>query len=149
MKKAFTMIEIIFVIVIIGILSAIAIPKILSVRDDAIIAKNIEYVMAIITEVSTYIVVKSESENDLRKMSSILETLSKEERVQVDLSNKNVMVQIGEDVECIEIGIESNGTTDILGTFFTMTTDRICHMVQLAIKDKEYPLTLRGRLINY
>ena len=35
MKKAFTMIELIFVIVIIGLLAAIAIPKMMATRDDA------------------------------------------------------------------------------------------------------------------
>jgi general secretion pathway protein G len=35
MHKAFTMIELIFVIVIIGILSAVAIPKLTATRDDA------------------------------------------------------------------------------------------------------------------
>jgi prepilin-type N-terminal cleavage/methylation domain-containing protein len=38
MKKAFTMIELIFVIVILGILGAIAIPKLSGIRDDARIA---------------------------------------------------------------------------------------------------------------
>ncbi len=38
-RNAFTMIELVFVIVIIGILSAIAIPKFAATRDDAIIAK--------------------------------------------------------------------------------------------------------------
>jgi general secretion pathway protein G len=38
-KKAFTMVELVFVIVIIGILSAIAIPKLAATRDDAVIAK--------------------------------------------------------------------------------------------------------------
>ena len=38
-KKAFTMIELVFVIVVIGILSAIAVPKFSATRDDAIITK--------------------------------------------------------------------------------------------------------------
>ena len=38
-KGGFTMIELVFVIVVIGILSAIAIPKFAVTRDDAIIAK--------------------------------------------------------------------------------------------------------------
>jgi general secretion pathway protein G len=39
MKKSFTMVELIFVIVIIGILSAVAIPKLFATRDDAQITK--------------------------------------------------------------------------------------------------------------
>jgi len=39
MKRAFTMIELVFVIVVIGILASIAIPKFSATRDDAIIAK--------------------------------------------------------------------------------------------------------------
>ncbi|MSN96025.1 prepilin-type N-terminal cleavage/methylation domain-containing protein [Campylobacter sp. FMV-PI01] len=39
MKKAFTMIELIFVIVILGILAGIGIPKLAVTRDDAMIAK--------------------------------------------------------------------------------------------------------------
>ena len=39
MKNGFTMIELIFVIIIIGILSAVAIPKMMATRDDAQITK--------------------------------------------------------------------------------------------------------------
>ena len=39
-KKAFTMVELIFVIVVLGILAAIAVPKMAATRDDANIAKG-------------------------------------------------------------------------------------------------------------
>lgn len=46
-RTAFTMIELIFVIVVIGILSAIAIPRFAATRDDAQIAKGRSDVAAI------------------------------------------------------------------------------------------------------
>ena len=39
-KKAFTMIEMVFVIVVLGILAAIAVPRLAATRDDATIAKG-------------------------------------------------------------------------------------------------------------
>ena len=38
-KKAFTMIELVFVIVVIGILAAVAVPRLSATRDDAVITK--------------------------------------------------------------------------------------------------------------
>ncbi|OPA72490.1 hypothetical protein BB381_06270 [Campylobacter pinnipediorum subsp. caledonicus] len=54
MKKAFTMIEIVFVIVIIGVLSAIAVPKFLATRDDAEIVKTLTNVNTIISDIGMH-----------------------------------------------------------------------------------------------
>jgi len=52
-QKAFTMIELVFVIVVIGILSAIAVPKFAATRDDAVITKTIATVSSVRSAIST------------------------------------------------------------------------------------------------
>jgi general secretion pathway protein G len=52
-QKAFTMIELVFVIVVIGILSAIAIPKFAATRDDAVVARARATVAALRSGIAT------------------------------------------------------------------------------------------------
>lgn len=52
-KKAFTMIELIFVIVVIGILAAIAVPKMAATRDDATITKTIATIGSVRSALAT------------------------------------------------------------------------------------------------
>ena len=52
-RKAFTMIELIFVIVVIGILAAIAIPKFAVTRNDAVITKGRTVVAALRSAIAT------------------------------------------------------------------------------------------------
>lgn len=54
MKKAFTMIELIFVIVILGILAAVAVPKLTATRDDAEMVKLIANTKQVINDIHSY-----------------------------------------------------------------------------------------------
>jgi general secretion pathway protein G len=53
MKKAFTMVELVFAIVIIGILASVAVPKLAATRDDAEIVTARTTVAALRTAIST------------------------------------------------------------------------------------------------
>ncbi|MBZ7975679.1 type II secretion system protein, partial [Campylobacter sp. RM12637] len=71
MKKGFTMIELIFVIVILGILAAVAIPKLNATRDDAELAKAASNFSTVISDISSYYTAKGSFATKLSDMTNV------------------------------------------------------------------------------
>ncbi|MCI6694409.1 MAG: type II secretion system GspH family protein, partial [Campylobacter sp.] len=63
MKKGFTMIELIFVIVILGILASVAIPRLAATREDAEISAAVANLRTLVSDATAYYTAKGEFGN--------------------------------------------------------------------------------------
>jgi general secretion pathway protein G len=73
MKRAgFTMIELIFVIVILGILAAVAIPKLAATRDDASIAKISSNVATLVSDIGAYYTSQGKMASTISDMTNVV-----------------------------------------------------------------------------
>ncbi|WP_141045639.1 type II secretion system protein, partial [Campylobacter coli] len=96
MKRAFTILELVFVIVILGILAAIALPKFSSSRDEAEVSKSLNNLKTLINDISIY-TLKNDHLSSIKTMSNVSGVEN------VDLSNfngiKEVNFRVGDEKE--------------------------------------------------
>ena len=81
MKKGFTMIELIFVIVILGVLASVAIPRLAATRDDAEVAKAATNLTTAVSDITAYYTAKGKFSNgessDFTKITNALDKTGK------------------------------------------------------------------------
>ncbi|QLI05484.1 putative type II secretion system protein [Candidatus Campylobacter infans] len=78
MRKGFTMIELIFVIVILGVLASVAIPRLAATRDDAEVAKAATNLTTAVSDITAYYTAKGKfSSNAKSNFDKITNALTK------------------------------------------------------------------------
>ncbi|MDD5716596.1 MAG: type II secretion system protein [Sulfuricurvum sp.] len=143
-RKAFTMIELIFVIVILGVLAAVAMPRIAASRDDARASSLAQNIMSGAGEVAAYATSKGDIVNDLTEMSNGYKTLVDTGDAVNDTTNKKVTVSFGAVSDCITVQITASGGLDTLSIAKGASGDEKCDRLQGLIDTHDYPMVLKG-----
>ena len=122
MKKAFTLIELIFVIVVIGILAAVALPKFNDTRELAI-SNSVKQDIATITQsIKSQYMIKG----DITDISSAVNFNS--DTWTLDSTKLIIEYKIS-GISCVKITVDKSGTTKKLNTTILETSHELCQTI--------------------
>jgi len=147
-KGAFTLIELVFVIAILGILAVVAIPKLSATRDDARIANLSQMVMTSASEIASYAIANGMTDDNLSVMSNNIKALITRGDAS-DTGVKSVEVHFGGVADCITIDVNSTPTLEVLNIKPNNSgVNSLCDTLQSTINWNRYPMQIRGQGVN-
>ncbi len=106
-RSGFTMIELIFVIVILGILAAVAIPKLAATRDDAKIASGATEIATLVSDFGAYYT----AQGNFGQISDMTNVNTSDNNVEFNGTDSFVTYNVN-GVACIEINTTEDGAKD-------------------------------------
>lgn len=109
-KKAFTLLELIFSIVIIAIISSIAIPKFMDIRNDAMATTIKSDINTIITSIQTSYLIngKIDKISDVITLNNSIWELEDKSVIFKDKENNCIIIEISDDDSNIQVTINKD-----------------------------------------
>jgi len=147
-RTAFTMIELIFVILVLGILAVIAIPRLAAVRDDAEISRMSSDIMTGSFECASYVVARGVVDPTMSNMSNAISNVVIAGKATE--SPRHVSFMMGTIPNCVMLDINqsSDGNVEeIQLNYADDGGDRLCLGLQDVIDEGKFPIPLKGRTI--
>ena len=126
MRKGFTMIELIFVIVILGVLASVAIPRLAATRDDAEVAKAATNLTTAVSDITAYYTAKgkfeSNAQSDFTKITNALDKTGK-----LKVKGDKICVEVTLPTNAIGNGAANTTDTEVKLTLkFKPSSDPVC-----------------------
>ena len=150
MKRAFTIPELIFIIILIALLTSIAIPKLMATRTDAKATRILEDVNTVRKEVVGYVWAKQAVQKSFKEMSPTADVLERERLGREE--DWKLYIKVNKDEpDCIVFEIiKNNGVYQLnLQLIDTPNISPGCKIVQEHVYVVDYPINLLGQTVKY
>ena len=141
-RLAFTMIELVFVIVILGILAAVAIPKLTATRDDAMIVSAVTNTKQFIKDVTNYYT----SQGEFAKPSEMSGVKVDTDTTAMEDLTTNLVVK---GKKCVEFKFTEDGSVDGNITISASENSAICDAIIAMIPEYIGTKQLGGKRVKY
>ena len=150
MRKGFTFIEMIFVILLIAILGSIATRRLMATRNDAKISVSQEFISEIIKEVADYGISQAYIDKNFSKMSNSAESMVSQGHAD-DSEDDKLYIKIDKVKDCLTMKIirdQAGSDVNLTITKGDAGDDDLCKELQNSIDTSAYPIRLLGRAIK-